>query len=274
MSPRESKLGRPADFFAAHPVFTHDDFVAAHTAGGRSEHTSNALLAQHVAAGRLLRVRRGLYAHVPAGADPNAHAPDPYLLTTKLRPDAVVAYHAAFAFHGRAYSVWRRHTFLTADRARPFRFRGQEYTPVQASAVLRQRPDLGGGIIIRAHAGGEVRVTTLERALVDVLDRPEHGGGWEEIWRSLGMIEYVDVAEVVRYTRLLGSAVTAARVGFVLEEWREPWMVEERALATLDRLAPAQPRYMDAKREGGRLALRWNLIVPQQVLERRWEEGA
>ena len=38
---------------------------------------------------------------------------------------------------------------------------------------------------LRPHAGGQVRVTSLERSLVDLLHSPEHGGGWEEIWRSL-----------------------------------------------------------------------------------------
>ena len=36
-------------------------------------------------------------------------------------------------------------------------------------------------------------VTGYERALVDVLDAPEHGGGWEEIWGSLESIEFVDL---------------------------------------------------------------------------------
>jgi predicted transcriptional regulator of viral defense system len=262
MNARASKSSRPRDFFATHRVFTHEEFVAAHTAGGRSAHTSNALLAQHIAAGRLLRLRRGLYAPVPPGVEGSAHAPDPYLVATKLRADAVVAYHAALAFHGRAYSVWRRHTYLTRERARPFRFRGEEYQPVQAPAALREREDLAGGVLVRARAGGEVRVTSL--------DRPEHGGGWEEIWRSLEMIEYVDVAEVVRYARLLRSAVTAARVGFFLEVQRESWMIEDAELARLEELAPRQPRYLGAAREPGRLVARWNLIVPLEVLERRW----
>ena len=30
-----------------------------------------------------------------------------------------------------------------------------------------------------------MRVTSLERTLVDLLHAPRHGGGWEETWRSL-----------------------------------------------------------------------------------------
>ena len=55
-------------FFEKHPVFNHDEFVAFHSATGpRSPKTRESLLAQYVKAGRLLRVRRGLYAVVPSG---------------------------------------------------------------------------------------------------------------------------------------------------------------------------------------------------------------
>jgi hypothetical protein len=107
-----------------------------------------------------------------------------------------------------------------------------------------------------------------------VLDAPDQGGGWEEIFRSLEMVEFFDLDAVVRYALARSSALTAARVGFVLEQHREEWMVEEKHLEPLLRSAPAQPRYLDASREPGRLVPRWNLIVPELVQNRRWEEEA
>ena len=46
-------------------------------------------------------------------------------------------------------------------------------------------------------AGLAVRVTSLERTLVDVLDRTDLSGGWEEIWRSLEMVEFFDLDVVI-----------------------------------------------------------------------------
>jgi len=272
MAARVGKWLRTRDFFAVHPVFTHAEFVSAHTAGRRSEHTSNSLLAKHTARGRLLRVRRSLYAVVPEALDPREFAPDPYLVATRLRDDAVVACHAALAFHGRAYSQWRRVQYTTAGRPRPFFFRGLEFAAVQAPLAVRHLPDFGGGVLVRPHAGGEVRVTSLERCLVDLMHFPDQGGGWEEVWRSLEMVEFLDLDAVAQYARLLGSALTAARVGFFLEQHREEWMVEETHLTALERLAPDQPRYLDTRRESGKLMTRWNLVVPEHVLQRRWEE--
>lgn len=267
-----ARMSKSADFFDTHPVFQSGEFVAVHTKRGQSAQTSHNLLAHHLASGRILRIRRGLYATVPTGVQPKDATVDPFLVTSHLTDDAVVAYHAALQFAGKAYSVWRRYHFLTRLRARPFRFRGLEFVPVQVPARLRGRKDSSAGVAEEHHAAGRVRVTTLERTLVDVLDAPEKAGGWEEIWRSLEMVSFFDLDAVIAHTLALGSALTAARVGFFLEQHQSSLMVEPKHLARLQRLAPTQPRYMGPQRERGKLVGRWNLVVPDRVLRRSWEE--
>ncbi len=122
-------------------------------------------------------------------------------------------------------------------------------------------------------SGMEVRVTSLERTLVDLLNRPDLSGGWEEIWRSLESVEFFDLDKVVEYALLLGNATTAAKIGFFLEQHREPLMVEEKHLESLHGLRPRQPHYLDRdKRKSGRLVSGWNLVVPREVFERTWAE--
>src|SRR6266478_3853197 len=255
------KIMKPLAFFDQHPIFTHREFATAHSGGGRrSSQTTNNILAQHVAGGRLLRV------------DPESFEPDPYLIATRAADDAVVAYHAALQFHGKAYSVSSRFTYLTRHRLRPFDFRGAEFVAVLLPARLRASRRPAGGLLEQRHAGGFVRVTTLERTLVDVLDAPEHGGGWEEIWRSLESVEFFDLDAVVEYALKLGSALTIARVGFYLEQHREQLMVEDRHLKALRARSPAQPRYFDGDRGPGKFVRPWNLVVPEHVLSRSWAE--
>jgi predicted transcriptional regulator of viral defense system len=144
--------------------------------------------------------------------------------------------------------------------------------PVHASQALRDLADLGGGILEQPHAGGVVRVATLERTLVDVFDAPDKVGSWEEIWRSLEMVEFFDLDAVIEYVRKLGSAIACARVGFFLEQHREVLMVEGTHLAKLREMAPGEPRYFDPKRGSGKFVPSWNLVVPEQLLTRAWEE--
>lgn len=261
-----------ASFFAQHPVFTHAQFVTAHTARGRSRLTSNAMLARYLTSGRLLHVRRGLYAAVPTGREHSGFSPDPYLISANAQADGVLAYHTALAFHGVAYSVWWRFQALTAGRTRRFTFGNEEFVSIQVPHEVRRLPEFGGGVVSRSHAGGDVRVTTIERTLVDLMHTPQHGGDWEEIWRSLQGVAFVDPHAVVEYAMLMRSALTAARVGFFLDQHREQWMLDDAHLEPLLHAKPKQPLYWDRRRESGTLVGRWGLVIPKAILERRWEE--
>jgi predicted transcriptional regulator of viral defense system len=260
---------KPLSFFATHPVFTRDQFLAAIEAQGGQDRRVEYLLRHHTASGRVVRLRRGLYASVPAGTEPGSIVVEPYLLATALQPDAVVAYHAALQFRGRTYSVWRRFHYTTSRRVRPFTFRGAEFVPVVAP---RDQNADSRGVVEERHAGGVVRVTTYERTLVDLLSAPDLGGGWEEIWRSLEMVEFFDVDAVTAFALALDSPVVAARVGFFLDQHRETLMVDRAHLARLLAEVPKQPCYFDPRRTRGKLVKDWNLIVPEQVLGRTWAE--
>jgi len=267
-----SKSPSSAGFFAAHPVFRREAYVRARATGGRSHLTGKNLLARHVSNGRLVRVRGGVYAVVPAGITADELQVDPYLVASHLTDDAVVAYHAALQFHGKAYSTWSRFHYLTQKRARPLSFRGLEFVPVLTAPIQNKKLPNQPGVATVRHAGGTVRATTLERTLVDVLGQPEKVGGWEEVWRSLELVEFFDLDAVVALVKTSATAVTAARVGFFLEQHRDALMVEERHLRALERMAPKAPRYLSPSREPGKLVARWALVVPEEVLKRSWEE--
>ena len=263
---------RSVEFFETHPIFSRREYVDARSLHGSTEHTSDNLLAQHLASGRIIRVRRGLFASVPSGIKPTQLSVDPYLIATKLAPDAVVSHHAALQFHGKVYSLWSRLHYLSRHRGRRFSFRGQEFVPVKLPPSLIGIPDNDAGVIQQRYSGGTVRVTTLERTLVDVMYAPDKTGDWEEIWRSLEMIGFVDLELVIKYTRALGSALCAARIGFFLEQHQEEFMVDNHHLDVLRQLSPRQARYMDSRHEAGRLIKGWNLVVPERVIRRAWQE--
>lgn len=253
-------------FYERHPVFRVEDFVRFHAhEGGRSPATSATILRNAVAAGRLLHLRRGLYAVVPRGIAPADAPVDRFLLAAAHTPDAVIGFHAALELHGRAYSTWNRVHVWTEHRSKPWSWRGTQVVPVLVPSDVRDTPAATAGVVVRAHAGGTVRVTTLERTLVDLLDQPDKGGSWEEIERSLAMIEFVDLDAVVTHTLRVGRALTAARVGWFLSGKRKAWHVDDACLDALRAHKPTTPTYLDARRTPGRVDTAWNLVVPDDV---------
>ena len=261
-------------FFSAHPVFSRAELTA-HLWAHRSPapEAVDACLRYHVRAGHLLKLRRGLYAVVPAGMEPGAIPVDPYLLASRLAGDAVLGYHTALGFHGKAHSVFQEFHFLTGTAPRPFRFRGQGFRAVVFPQKLVRADKQRFGVESRDRAGLDVAVTGLERTLVDVFDRPDLGGGIEEVWRSLETVEFFDLEAVTEYALLLGNATTVAKVGFFLETHRERLMASDAHLARLRRRRPRQPHYFEKRGVGkGRLVAGWNLVVPESVMNQVWEE--
>ena len=262
-------------FLARHAVFTVGDldrFLSERGSG--NVNTRKSLLAYHRARGHIVPIRRGLYAAVPPGMHPEETPVDPFLVAARLTEDAVLAYHTALEVHGRAYSVHWRVMYVSTRRSLPMKFRSHEYRRAAVPPQLLRKGQEMFGVINRHRSGVEIRVTGHERTLVDMLDRPDLTGEWEEIWRSLDLVEFFDLDQVIEYTRLLDNATTAAKVGFFLQQRSDDLMVEDAHLDALRRMRPRQPHYLvRARRRDCKWVKDWNLMVPEEVLNRSREES-
>lgn len=262
-------------FLARHPVFTVEEAQRfLNTEGGRSKNTLKALLRYHLNKGRIVRVKRGLYAVVPPDATKaNEYLVDSYLIAAKLTHDAVISHHTALAFYGYAHSIAHHFIYSTQREMPVLAFQSCQYQAVLFPKRLQDTHQERFLVKQEKRSGIELFVTSFERTLVDLFNRPDLGFGWEEIWRSLENIHYFDIAKVIEYTLLLNSATTTAKIGFYLEQRREALMVEEQSLCILEKHIPKQPHYMNKDRHQlCRLQKRWNLIVPIKVLDKLWEE--
>ena len=262
------------EFLNKYPVFRLDEidnFLAKR--GEATPSKRNSLLSYYRRQGRVITVRRQLYATVPYGTSPKSYPVDPFLLAAKMTPDAVLAYHTALEFHGKAYSVFNRFYYLSNGKSIPVHFRDYEFRCVRTPYALKSKGKEDFGVVQAERAGLGIKVTSLERTLVDVLDRPDISGSWEEIWRSLESIEFFDIDKVVEYALFLGNATTTAKVGFFLDQHRDTLMVDDSHLKSLRDLRPRQPHYLErSKRKSGRLVSDWNLVVPEDIIERSWME--
>lgn len=262
----------PGTFIKQHKLFRIDQFEAATNIGGTARKAS---LDYHRKRGHILPVRRGLYWVVPPGSEPESCPVDPFLIAGHITPRATLAYHSALELHGRAFSSFNEVQFLAERKLRPFEFRGTLYRPVSTPPALTRGGQDEIGIETRDRSGVPLKVSGLERTFVDALDRPDLCGGWEEVWRSLDMIEYLDLPAMCRYVEALGNATTAAKVGWFLEVNRDRLMVDEQTLDKLREHSPASPHYLDrTSGESTRYLSRWNLVVPVSLAEQSWEELA
>ncbi|MBI2491341.1 MAG: transcriptional regulator [Candidatus Rokubacteria bacterium] len=262
---------KPLDFFSAHPVFTRDEFAGAIADGRKAvSRTVDSHLGLYLRAGRIGRVKRGVFFTARPGEAVAKSPVDFLLVASRLAPDAVLGYHTALEAHGYAQSVYERLFFLTQHKVKAVTFRGRVFVPVAPPRVLQRKRLSHTSVVEVERRGLPCRVTSLERTAVDALDRPGLTGGLEEAWRSVSAIPLLDLRAVVDYVRLRNRATLAAKVGLFLERHKEHFSVPARVLEELQSLRPRAPHYLDRSARG-RLVAAWNLIVPTVLLEGEWE---
>ena len=265
-----------AHFFEKHPVFTQNEFNQfLLSIGSTNPNTQRELLAYHLKKQHILRIKRGFFASVPyAFRSSMENFPvDPYLIAGRINQNAVIAYQSAFDLHGVSYSLHHQYLSLSDRPVRPFIFNDTKFISLAFPKTLIEHHATHVEVISAERQGLEIQVTSLERTVVDVLDRPNLGGGWEEIWRTAEHISILNLDKVILYAELLDNATTIAKLGFFLEHFKEQFSIDEHTLKHLESKKPSGMHYLErSKRESGTCLQRWNLIVPNYILESAWEE--
>lgn len=256
-------------FFFENKIFTFEQFAKTMA---NPLPTCRVMLNQHLKRGNIVRIKQGLYASIPSGADAGQYPIDPYAIISMLAPDALIAYHTALQFHGIAYSLHFQYVYESIKKIRNFQFRGDRFKVTKYPKSLHKDKHFIFTEEIDHH-GFKIRVTQLERTLVDTLDRINLSGGLEEVWRSLRNIQKANVDNIIEYTLLLGNATTTAKIGFYLRLRQQEWSINEHYFVKLKKYLPHSVHYLDRKSKGkGKYVKEWRIVVPYELIEEGWEE--
>jgi len=256
------------DFFATHPVFTLDE--AARTLmppGGKAGTLER--LKYHLESGHLVRVAREVYAVVPPGRRQEEFTPDPFLVAAAVRPDGIFSFHSALELLGTAHSLWHVVTLYDVRRRLPL-----EVGDATVRFLVHPKPLRSDKLRLFAtrkieRLGALLNVTGPERTLVEGFRRPELTGGLLELVSSAAGFSILDLDLLVEVLRRYDTHRLWASVGWFLERFRDVFHVPDALLDLCERHRPSTVRYMVRDLRGGKLVSRWNLVLPEQLLQMR-----
>ena len=153
-------------------------------------------LARWVTAGRVIRLRRGLYSIAPPY---NKSRPHPFLVANRLQPASYVSLQTALALHGLIPDTVNRVTSVTAGRPEELD------TPVGSFEFRHVKPGLLFGYRSMDVSDQKVLVALPEKALLDLIYL-QPGGESKEYLAGL-RLQNLDTLDMPRLEQL------AARFG-------------------------------------------------------------
>ncbi len=175
------------------------------------------LLSYLASRGWLARVRRGLYTLVPLGATvPAQWREDPWVVATKTFAPCYIGGWSAGEHWGLTEQIFRDIVVVTGTAVRERRVTLQG-TPFRLT-FLRPSMHFGTRPVWRGQV--KVPVSDPSRTLVDMLDKPELGGGIRHVAEILETYfdgEHRTDQLLLEYAERLGNRAVFKRLGYLIE---------------------------------------------------------
>ena len=173
-----------------------------------NEKAAHSILNDYVKNGYIDRIRRNLYTAI--SLETKQPVANRLLIATHISEDAYISHHSAFEYFGYANQVFHEVFVSTTSRFTDFSLDGITYTRVS--------PKIDSGVIT-TNTG--IRVTDLERTVIDCICSVEKIGGLEELLRCLLLVPALRADKLITYLDEYGQANLYQKSGFLLTEFSE-----------------------------------------------------
>ena len=210
-----------------------------------------AFVGRAIKRGELKQIKRGLYALVNPSTG-NIFATK-FQIASHLFDDAYFSYHEALEYYGLANQSFVSYfTYLTHVYVDDVDFEDVIYHSKKSGYDLE---------ILNRIKEEDVRVVSLERAIVDSIDSPSLAGGLEEIEYALDSCRKLKIEKIEMLLKHYDKAFLYQKVGYLFEKHFGNDVPESFYKLCLSKIGN-KINYFESKTGYSKLVLKWKLMVP------------
>jgi predicted transcriptional regulator of viral defense system len=238
---------------AKHPIFTIDHVEK--LAGNKK--TAYTQLNRLMKIDQVRKIRKNIYSVVnPATGQLVATR---YQIACAITDTAYISHHSAFEYYGLANQVFYE-VYVSSET----KFNHFEYDHITFKYVASR---ISEGVVEAKNTTG-VRITDLERTVVDSIRDFNKIGGFEELLNCLEGIHYLDEKKVKRYLDIYDIQGLYQRVGFLLGPFQKEMQLSKAFFAYCKSKIGKSRRYLvsDTKSDSYYNS-DWELMVPNGLFE-------
>lgn len=214
----------------------------------------------------ILKLKRGLYIIVPLdigvkGAD--SFIMHNFVIASKLVEPYYIGYWSALNHYGFSDQIPVTTFIATTKAKKGLKILDTSYLFVQVSESR-----FFGSHDIEIE-GEKVKISDKNKTITDCLDHPEHGGGMDEIARSIYFsMEEIDIKKIVKYALKIGNVTIIKRLGYILDTCG--LLEKYRAVFEKIELSKGYSLFDPISPKKGKHNERWLLLINRDIKPERW----
>lgn len=204
--------------------------------------------------GMVAKIRNNMYTCI--SGETGAPVANRFQIASKITPTSYVSHHTAMEYYGITDQVYYDVYVASETSFREFEFNGYTYRYVVSKNME--------GVETPAFSGG-IRITNLERTLVDSVKDMDKIAGIEEVIQDIGSMKHMQEKRVLKYLDLLSNQFLYQKMGFLLFEYKEKMGLSDEFFDTCKRHIGKSKRYLTKDISKVCYSDEWSLIVPQSL---------
>ncbi len=218
-----------------------------------SEAAAKWLCLEYQKKGYIEHIKRDLYVVISL----ETHQPvlNRYAIASHISNDATVSYHSAFEFYGYSNQVYYEVQVTDESRFRDFEYDGVTYR--------RIAPRITGGI---TEISG-VRVTTLERTVIDSINLFGNAGGLEELLRCLALVPTLNETLLLALLEEYNSGFLYQKTGYILSAFAEGLGLSDDFFTMCKLHIPKGKSYLSNDSKDFIWHEEWKLYAPENLMQ-------
>jgi predicted transcriptional regulator of viral defense system len=225
-----------------------------------NEDTARSVLYSYQKRGLIASVRRSLY--VAMSLETKQPIPNRYAIASHIADGAYVSHHSAFEVHGVANQVYYEVYVVSEKRFTEFEYDSVNYrrvTPGISKGVGTMQSGVASGKV--------VRVTDIERTVLDSIRDFEKIGGLEETLKCIELIPRLDENKLLEYLSEYGNGYLYQRTGYLLSQSTTLFELSDSFYAACQSKMPSAKRYLynGLQNEPHKLSSDWRLFAPESL---------
>jgi len=170
---------------------------------------------------------------------------------------AYLSHHSAFEFYGLANQIYYTVYISSESKFRDFEFENITYKYIHSKSKM--------GVVKPKNTSG-VRVTDLERTVVDNIKDFKKIGGFEELLNCLENVNYLDESKLKSYLEMYDIQVLYQKTGYLLSHYKENMQLSDDFFEYCKSNIGMSTRYLLKKNnDESNYNNEWKLVIPNNI---------